>query len=201
MTTRHLRYLALAGSVAAVAGILAGCGRAHPGGTGAGAGASAQARAGGIASPAPTVGLAPAPARLSDRIALSRTSVSAGTPIKGALIVTNRGRTAVNLTRYCRPYFAVRLTGHGLPVAAAFPATCSNTPFLIKPGVTRLPVTVFTTYSGCTSRRHATAHTPACLSGGRMPPLPAGRYQAVLVGSGDLPLPPAEPVKVILTSP
>ena len=198
MTVRNPRYLALAGSFAAVAGLLAGCGQAHPG---SGAGAGARPGATGSASPAPTLGLAPAPAGLTDRIALSSTRTRAGTPIGGTLVVTNHGRKAVNLNRGCRPYFGVTLAGHGLPMAAAFPADCSRAPFLIKPGVTRLAVTVLTTYPGCTSGQHATAHTPACLPGNRMPPLPAGRYQAVLVGSGDLPLPPATPVQVVLTAP
>jgi hypothetical protein len=194
---RHPRYLALAGAVAAVAGLLAGCGQVHNG-----AGGSAGGRpGGGSASPAPTLGLAPAPAGLADRIALSRTRVRPGTPIRGMLVVVNHGRKTVNLNRGCRPYFGVRLAGHGLPVAAAFPADCSRAPFLIRPGVTRLAVTVRTTYSGCTSGKHATAHMPACLPGNRMPPLPAGRYQAVLVGDGDLPLPPATPVQVVLTAP
>jgi hypothetical protein len=194
---RHPRYLALAGSAAAVAGLLAGCGQMHNG-----AGGSAGGRHGtGSASPAPTVGLAPAPAGLTDRIALASTRVRAGTPIRGTLIVTNHGRKTVNLTRACRPYLGVTLAGHGLPVVPPFPADCSGAPFLIKPGVTRLAVTVRTTYSGCTTSKHTAVHTPACLPGNRMPPLPAGRYQAVLIGSGDLPLPPATPVGVLLTAP
>jgi hypothetical protein len=193
MSTRHLRYLALAGSTLAAAGLLAGCGSAHS--------PLAGTHGGGVtASPAPSHGLVPAPRQLSDRIVLGRTRARAGTPIDGTLTVANHGRTTVNLNRGCRPFFAVTLTGHRLPLAAGFPALCSREPFLLKPGTTRLAFTVTTTYPGCTSGRPATGHTPACLPGNRMPPLPPGRYRAVLPGSGDLPLPPATPVQVTLTS-
>ncbi|HEY7433372.1 MAG TPA: hypothetical protein VH641_21855 [Streptosporangiaceae bacterium] len=191
---RYLRYLAAAGALAAFAGLTA-CGSAHsPVGGGPEAGAAAPI-------PAPTLGLLPASPQLTDRLALSRTSVTAGTPIEGTLVVTNHGPT-VNLTHGCRPAYAVVLTSHRFPPDAAFPADCSVRSFIIKPGVNRLAVTVATTYMGCTAdQKRATHSTPACMRGNRMPPLPEGRYHAVLVGSGNLRLPPPAPVAVTLTGP
>jgi hypothetical protein len=148
------------------------------------------------------MGLTQAPRQFSDRLVLSHTSVTAGVRISGALIVTNHGTTPVNLTHGCRPDFAVVLTGRGFPPRVSFASDCSTLPFIIKPGVNRLPVTVMTTYQGCTQDlKQATHSVPACLRGRGMPPLPEGRYQAVLVGGGNLPLPAPTPVRVLLTGP
>jgi hypothetical protein len=197
MKMRYLRYLAAAGSLAATAGLLGACGSAHPPASGAPAAGGAATTPG----PAPTVGLAPASRQLTDRLVLAHTSVTAGTSITGTLVVTNHG-PAVNLTHGCRPDYEAVLTGHGFPPAAAFSSDCMTRPFVIKPGVNRLKVTVLTTYHGCTmDSKHATRQTPACLRGSRMPPLPEGRYLAVLVGSGNLRLPAPTPVPVLLTGP
>jgi hypothetical protein len=195
MKMRYLRYLAAAGALAAITG-LAACGSARS------PSAGTRASGGGTTpAPAPTMGLLPASAQLSDRLVLSHTSVTAGTAIKGTLVVTNHG-TAVNLTRGCRPAYAVVLTSHRFPPDAAFASDCSVRPFIIKPGVNRLAVTVLSSYQGCTEdRQQATRNLPACLRGHRMPPLPEGAYHAVLVGSGNLRLPPPAPVAVTLTGP
>ena len=162
------------------------------------------------ANPAPAAGLPtrllhapwllPAPRGLTDRLVLQRTHVTAGTAIKGALVVTYRGRAPLNLNRLnpngagltCRPQFALALTNQRIPPTVAFPQPCSQRPFLIKPGVNRLPVTVPTT---CQVSNQA----PACPGGRRqLPPLPAGRYEAVLIGDG-LALPAPAPVPVTLS--
>jgi hypothetical protein len=153
-------------------------------------------------SPAPTraTGLIPAPSGLTDRLILRQSRVTAGTPIKGTLIVTYRGRAPINLTRHCSPQYAVVVTNHRFPPDAAFASRCSLLPFLIKPGANRLPVTVLTTYITCSEvRKQATISSPPCRHGNRkMPPLPPGRYEAVLVGDGQLPLPAPAPVPVVL---
>jgi hypothetical protein len=151
-------------------------------------------------APATTTGLIPAPRGLTDRLVLRQARVTAGTPIKGTLIVTYRGRAPINLTRRCSPQYAVVVTNHRFPPEAAFASSCSLLPFMMKPGENRLPVTVLTTYLGCSEvRKQATSSTPACLRGRqKMPPLPPGRYEAVLVGDGQLPLPAPVPVPVLL---
>jgi hypothetical protein len=132
---------------------------------------------------------------------LQQTYITAGTAIKGTLVVFYRGRAPINLNRGCRPQYAVVVTNHRLPPRAAFPAMCSMAPFVIKPGENRFAVAVATTYLGCTyEARKATSIVPACLHGLHvMPSLPAGRYQAVLVGD-ILPLPAPAPVSLSIAA-
>ncbi len=146
-------------------------------------------------------GLIPAPRGLTDRLILQQTHVTAGTPIKGTLVVTFRGRAPINLNRGCRPQYAVVVTNHRFPPAAGFPSVCAKAPFIIKPGENRLAVVVYTTYLQCSEvASQATRRSPACLHGREvMPSLPPGRYEAVLEGDGLLPLPAPAPVPVILT--
>jgi hypothetical protein len=155
------------------------------------------------ASPAPTTatGLTPAPRGLTDRLVLQQTRVTAGTPIKGWLVVTYRGRAPINLNRGCRPQYAVVVTNHRFPPDVAFPTDCSTAPFVIKPGQNRLAVTVITTYRMCAQEAtRATSSMPACLHGRQiMPSLPPGQYEAVLVGDG-LPLPTPAPILVSLAA-
>ncbi len=190
---RKLCLLFAASVVAAV--LLAACGSAQassPGTSGRGALAPSP-------PPAAVTGLVPAPAGLTDRLVLQQTHVTAGTAIKGLLIVNYRGRAPINLNRQCQPQYAVVLTNHRLPPLVGFPSDCSAAPFVIKPGENRLAVTVATTYLECSQdARQATSTSPACLHGPQlMPPLPRGRYEAVLVGAG-LPLPAPAPVLVSL---
>src|SRR5262249_29159655 len=82
----------------------------------------AQTSSPGASSPgAPTA--SPAPRALTDRLVVQRSHVRAGTPIKGALVVTYRGHAPINLTRLnsdgaglgCRPQYAVVLTNRRIP--------------------------------------------------------------------------------------
>jgi len=198
MTESHLRCLLVAASVAA-AGLLAACGPPHAQTPSPGTSSSAAP----TVSQAPTMatGLVPEPGGLTDRLVLLQTQVTAGTPIKGWLVVTYRGRAPINLNRGCRPQYAVVITNHRFPPDVAFPADCSAAPFVIKPGENRLAVTVITTYRMCAQvASQATSSMPACLHGHQiMPPLPPGRYEAVLVGDG-LPLPAPAPIPIRLAA-
>ena len=198
MTESHLRCLLVAASVAA-AGLLAACGPPHAQTPSPGTSSSAAP----TVSQAPTMatGLVPEPGGLTDRLVLLQTQVTAGTPIKGWLVVTYRGRAPINLNRGCRPQYAVVITNHRFPPDVAFPADCSAAPFVIKPGENRLAVTVITTYRMCAQvASQATSSMPACLHGHQiMPPLPPGRYEAVLVGDG-LPLPAPAPIPISLAA-
>lgn len=198
MTESHLRYLLAAASVAA-AGLLVACGSPHVQTPSAGTPSSGAP----TVSPAPTMatGLVPAPRGLTDRLVLPQTQITAGTPIKGWLVVTYRGRAPINLNRGCQPQYAVVVTNHRFPPDVAFPADCSTAPFVIKPGENRLAVTVITTYRICAQvASQATSSMPACLHGRQiMPPLPPGRYEAVLVGDR-LPLPAPEAIPISLAA-
>ena len=197
MTQPHLRYLLVAAS-AAVAGVLAACGSTHAPTPSSGTSSSGAP----TVSPAPTTATGPVPARsgLTDRLVLQQTHVTAGTPIKGWLVVTYRGRAPINLNRGCLPPYRVVVTNHQFPAQVAFPADCEAGPFVIKPGENRIAVTVETTYLMCTQvARLATSIMPACLHDRQIfPPLPAGRYEADLVGG--LPLPAPAPVPVTLAA-
>jgi len=146
------------------------------------------------------LGLAPADRRLKDRIELAVTSAPAGAPLRGTLVVTDDAAIAVSLTHGCRPDFAVVLVNRHLIDRVAFAPSCLHTPLVIEPGVNRLAVEVLTSYSACGSPTpHPAADLPVCVRGGP-PELPAGRYQAVLEGSGNLRLPEPRPVTVTLSS-
>jgi hypothetical protein len=199
MRKSYVRYLLGAASAAAAAGLLTACGSSQaqtssPGTLSSGAPA---------VSPAPTTatGLIPAPRGLTDRLVLPQTHVTAGTAIKGTLVVTYRGRAPINLNRGCSPQYAVVVTNHRLPPHVGFTAVCSTAPFVIRPGENRLAVTVVTTYLACTHvAKLATSSLPVCLHGRQvMPSLPPGRYEAVLVGDG-LPLPAPAPVPVSIAA-
>ena len=199
MTKSYLHYLLGAASVAAAAGLLTACGSSQAQTSSPGHPSSGAP----TVSPAPTTanGLIPAPRGLTDRLVLQQTHVTAGTAIKGTLVVNYRGRAPINLNRGCGPQYAVVVTNHRYPPHAAFTAVCSVAPFVIKPGENRLAVTIETTYLGCTyDTWQATSSLPACLHGRQvMPSLPPGRYEAVLVGNG-LPLPAPAPVPVSLAA-
>lgn len=143
----------------------------------------------------PTTTATTAPSRdLTVRISLSTDHVAAGTAIPASLIVTNHRSETIDLDAGgCRPSFVVALTRKGFPPEVALPADCSRRPFLIHPGVNRLPTTVSTRYGRCSQAiSQVSDASPACLPGPElMPPLPPGHYRAVLVtDSRTLPVPP-----------
>lgn len=142
-------------------------------------------------------GLIPAGRGLSDRIVLNSTRIASGRPIGGALIVVNHGAVPINLTKTCRPNFVVVLTSSTYTPQVAWPSDCAVGPFTIAPGTNRFPVQVTTTYLGC-HQSGPPSTVPRCLSSGP-PSLPAGNYDAVLVGNG-LALPKPQPVAVTLTT-
>lgn len=140
--------------------------------------------------------VAPDPS-LSDRMVLSSTRIASGHPIDGYLLVDNHGTVPINLTHGCRPDFVVVLTSSSYTPQVAWTTGCSGLAFIIEPGTNRFPLQVMTTYLECRQRGPVTTE-PKCLTSGP-PPLPAGNYDAVLVGDG-LALPKPQPISVILTT-
>jgi hypothetical protein len=148
-------------------------------------------------------GLLPANKGLSDRIHLDETRVVAGSRITGTLTVLNRGGGAVDLIyRGCRPSFRVALTDRNGLYGDVFQLPCPLRPLVIEPGANSFPVVVSTTYDSCVPDGPAAPDEPRCTGDLRamVPPLPPGRYLAVLVGL-NLALPPAPPVPVTLSRP
>lgn len=152
-------------------------------------------------SQGPTGGVSCRPRpKLNDRIVLQGTNVKAGTPIRGELVVVNRGERPFSLlTHGCHPASAVVLTNGTITALPGFTTECLTRPLVISPGENRLAMSVATTYSTCSGTpAQSTAAAPACPPGPQQPPLPAGRYRAFLVGTG-LALPDPPPVTVVLT--
>ena len=141
-------------------------------------------------------GLTTPDSSLTDRIVLKSSRTTAGQSIDGTLLVFNHGAAAINLNKGCRPSVVVALTNSKYVPQVAFAADCSSQPLVIIPGANRLPVEVVTTYLEC-QQVGSVSTEPACVASGA-PPLPAGSYDAVLVGNG-LALPEPQPVPVTLT--
>jgi len=172
MTTRRIGLIA---QLVLVGAILAGCSAAQPSGTRSGN---------------PRLGLLASSPQIQTQIELASTRVTAGSIIHGTLVITNHSPSPINLTKMCRPQYGVSLTNATMPPRVAFFDSCVEAPFVIRPGITRLGIEVLTTYGSC-AETDQTPCTP--------PPLPTGRYEAVLVGNA-LPLPEPTPVTVTLTS-
>jgi hypothetical protein len=151
-------------------------------------------------------GLLPAWPQLHDRLVLDRTSVVAGVPIKGHLVVTNDGTRPIGVARGCSPSeeYGVALANGSYRQQRFVATDACGVPetLLIRPGTTSLPVTVATTYSVCSqsgSSQSGSQRVPACLPRGGMPSLPPGRYRATLEGTR-IALPAPAPVVVTLRS-
>jgi hypothetical protein len=145
------------------------------------------------------MGLIPAASRISDRVVLSEHTVSAGTSISGTLEVTNQSPTAVNLTRLCRPNFAVVIASGVIDQRPGFAQPCTNQPFIVEPGTNSFPISVLTTYFECLPPGSSSLTSEPSCTGSTMSPLPAGSYHTILYGSGDLALPEPAPVAVTVT--
>jgi hypothetical protein len=140
---------------------------------------------------------------LSARLILDSTQVRPGTPIQGTLVVTNPTGNTVGAAIGCAISYEVVLTSPSYHPMIAWPASCAyngQSAIAFHPGVTRMAMTVLTTYLACFGQQAPGSTTPTCGSGGQLPPLPAGVYFTELVGSGDF-VPPCPPVKVTLLNP
>ena len=151
--------------------------------------------------PNESLGLLPASLQLSTRIVLSLTHVVAGSPIKGFVVVTNRGKP-LNLSGRsgpfeCRPGYAVVLTNDRIQPDIAWPLNCSARGLLIPSGVTRLrsrssrPMTVVT----CMPPRSPSRSAYRVFGCHRCPPAPTEQFSSAQ--GFDSPLPKA--VSVTLT--
>ena len=146
-------------------------------------------------------GLIPANPALHDHLELSKNRVQGGRPLTATLVIVNDSSKTINLSSPCRPLMDVILTNKSMPVTpigTPHPGDCLTTPVLIPPGTTvRHLGGVPTTYLDCTSSPGQ--QVIQCLPNGQIPPLPPGRYYAVLTGDG-LALPAPTPVPVDVTA-
>jgi hypothetical protein len=134
------------------------------------------------------------PHALFARIVLPARTVIAGSSINGRVVVRNNTGRAVHPVG-CLYLFAVALTSSTYHPDVGGPACWHR--FTIPAGVSSYPVSVSATYLSC-GQRGSPGTTHVCLPGGRMPPLPAGKYRAKLFPLGPrVQAPPGVPVRVI----
>jgi hypothetical protein len=140
---------------------------------------------------------------LSTQVMLEVTQVRAGTPIKGTIVVTNTTGRSIAAPAGCAISYEVVLTSPRYKPIVAWPADCEynrRSASSFAPGVTKMAVTVSTTYLACGGQGPSDPTMPPCAGAG-LPPLPAGVYYTELVSNGTeiLPIPPA--VRVTLLGP
>ena len=139
---------------------------------------------------------------LSSRLYLDSTQVRPGTPIKGTLVIANSTKQTVGAPPGCSISYEVVLTSPSYHPMVAWPAVCAynrRSAISFRPGVTKIAITVQTTYLACSQQPASDSGTPPCSNGGQLPPLPAGVYFTELVSSGSF-LPLCPPVQVTLIS-
>lgn len=128
------------------------------------------------APPAPSSHPAGPAAPVSVQLMLSSRTVTAGGKIAARVVVVNHTGHAIH-TVGCNALFEVALASRSYhPVIAV--TTCAER-LTIPAGTSRYRVQVLASYLSCTVR-HASDGRPACLSGMRTPPLPAGSYHATV---------------------
>lgn len=134
------------------------------------------------------------PHALSAQVVLPTRTMTAGSSIKGRVVVRNNTGRTIH-TSGCRTLFQVALSSSSYHPDVAWPLCLQ--PFAIPVGVSSYRITVAATYLVCGDRQ-----SPACLPGGGMPPLPPGKYRAMLFQSRHLvQAPPGVLVRVIAAIP
>lgn len=138
------------------------------------------------------------------QLVLDRTQVTAGTLIRGEVLLTNTtGRTITVGTCAADGWLSVGLTNHEVSYEPLSPLIACAPTVRLSPGLNRFPITISSDFQGCTrNSSQATPLLPVCTSNGDAP-LPAGQYLTRIVTMG-LPagtrLPSAIKVTLLATS-
>lgn len=134
-----------------------------------------------------------APGGLAVKIVRVPTKVRFGSSFIATVVVTDATQSPIDLLTPagCRPAFAVALTNADFAPQVSFEAMCITGAMVISPGSTSFHVPVSVDFLSCARPRSA----EACIAG----IYPPGTYVAVLIGSGQTPLPEAvsAPIKVV----
>jgi hypothetical protein len=132
-----------------------------------------------VAANAGTVAKSP----LSLRLVLSRSHSPAGVSIPGVVIITNSSSRSVKVYGCSlREAIAVGISSRAIPFEPVTPTPACFGPILIHSGVTRLRISVSTTYQACSATTPSPG-LPLCTNPG-MPALPKGTYRTSVIYSG-----------------
>jgi hypothetical protein len=133
-------------------------------------------------------------------VLLAGHTLSAGASTSGYVMINNTGQAPISVTQGCggKPDVAVVLSSRKVPQRAAFAAMrCSDVE--LTPGLHRYPIDIEASYQECAEAGGSGVGLPPCLPApdGGLPPLPAGRYQAVMATDSSIPIAKPLPVTVI----
>jgi len=125
-------------------------------------------------------------ASITVRLELSRTTVKAGTPIKGVAVITNNTTQPIRIKNYqCTVdgRLAVGLVNQHVSFYPGFAASaCSGPEALLEPGSGRYQFTIYTTYLGCSpTAADSIEPNPIICTPHGIPPLPVGHYTTKIV--------------------
>jgi hypothetical protein len=133
-------------------------------------------------------------------VLLAGRTLSAGASTSGYVVVDDTAKASIAVTQGCGgiPDVAVVLSSPEVPQTAVF--TTQKCPDIeLTPGVHRYPVDVSASYQGCIGPGGSGSGLPPCLPApdSGPPPLPVGRYQAVMATASSIPTATPVPVTVI----
>jgi hypothetical protein len=185
-----MRHLIVA-VAAAVALMTAGCATAASPGSASAAGAAGAAAPGASATPGSSVTRGP----LSVRLVLPSRVYVAGTTVTARVVIGNAGPPVHFID--CGGAFQVLLGNSRVHPDPGWPM-CAHED-VIPSGESVRVVRGMAMYTSCTPSPPYVPGLVHCLPGGKIPPLPAGTYQAqvIPVNSALLPAPPPVTVQVV----
>jgi hypothetical protein len=133
-------------------------------------------------------------------VLLAGRTLSAGASTSGYVVIDNTAKTPIAVKQGCggKPDVAVVLSSAKVPQAALFSLVkCPDVE--LTPGVHRYPVDISASYQGCIGPGGSGGGLPPCLRApdSSPPPLPLGRYQAVMATDSSIPTAKPLPVTVI----
>lgn len=133
-------------------------------------------------------------------VLLAGRTLSAGASTSGYVVINNTAKAPVAVTQGCggKPDVAVVLTSAKVPQTAAF-ATVKCPDIELTPGLHRYPIDILASYQECSEPGGSGAGIPSCLPAPEngSPPLPVGRYQAVMATESSIPTAKPLPVTVV----
>jgi hypothetical protein len=135
-------------------------------------------------------------------VLLGGRTFSAGVSTSGYVVINNTAKKPIAVTQGCggKPDMEVVLSSPKVPQSAVFAAVkCPDVE--LGPGIHHYPVDFRASYEGCIEPGGSGSGLPPCLSASDspLPPLPVGRYQAVV--DTDSSIPSARPLSVTVIHP